>query len=280
MYERPAIRLPHLSTGIRTLIFVNVAVFAACFLATLVFLDSGLDRPVAYYLGLSWNGLGDWYGLGVLRFVTSIFAHSYSDPWHIIYNMVGLWLFGSMVEEEIGRRGIFHFYVCAGLLGGVLQLGLSALLGAYDIPAIGASGAVYGTLVYAAMQAPRMRTFFYLEMRWLAGIFVAVGVYMSILGLRHGLADGTAHGGHLGGALFGWVAFRRLRPFYVRLGRGDGPLFPVFARMRADRERQREVDRQVTLDQLLEKIQAQGIHALTPSERKQLERLSREMKRR
>lgn len=272
-----------MTSGVRVLIAANFAVFVLSFVLTMALEGSLIDRPFSLYLGLSWNAMWEGYGLGLLRLITAQFAHSYEDPLHFVGNMIVLYFFGTFVESEVGRRGIFHLYLVSGLIGGIGQLGVGALMGELDVPGIGASGACYGIMLYAACMAPRMQVIFIvfpIQMRWLVGILVGLGVYSLALELRGHGGSSIGHGAHLGGALWGWIAFRRFRGYYLALNYRDGPMLPWLDRWKADRGRRKEEDLQATLDRLLEKVSREGMSALTSGERRQLERASKELKKR
>ncbi len=280
---RPQFAFPPLTSAVKVLILVNVAVFVLSAIITIATPDSVTPIPFSHFLGVSWSGLWEAYGLGILRLVTYQFAHSFTDPFHLLFNMLVLYFFGTFVESEVGRRGMYHLYLLAGLAGAVLHLVLALVTGLADVPLIGASGACYGIMVYAACMAPRMRVIFIVfpvEMRWLVGILVGVGAYMALLQLTGNASGGVAHGAHLGGAAYGFIAFRRLRGYYISLGVSHAPMFPGLRRWSVERGRRKEEDLQATLDRLLEKVSREGMSALTAGERRQLERASRELKKR
>src|SRR5690606_8144003 len=232
-------------------------------------------------LGVTWSGLFEGWGLGLVRLVTYQFAHSYDDPLHILFNMLLLYFLGTMVEQEVGRRGMFHLYLVGGLLGAIVHLALSAITGMLEVPLIGASGACYAIMVYAAFMAPRMRIIFIvfpIELRWLVLFLVGIGLFWTLREVRGEVMTGVAHGAHLGGAAYGALAFRQLRGFYLGLGYRREPLFGWFHRWRQERRRVQRQDRDRRLDQLLAKVKREGPGSLTGAERRFLERTSREMR--
>lgn len=255
--------MPSLTPAVKLLLIVNGVVFL---------LNAVLQGQLSEWLGLSWSGLGDGYGLGVLRLFTYQFAHSFEDPFHLIYNMLVLYFFGTFVEASIGRQRLLWLYVLSGVGGGLLHLLISSA------GVVGASGACYGIMVYAAFLAPRMRVIFLIfpiEMRWLVGILVAVGAYALFVELSRGFSGGTAHGAHLGGALWGYIAFRMARS-------GIGPDFGIPERLRrhrAARAHRSGQEKQAVLDQLLEKVHREGISSLSAAERRFLDKASQEMRR-
>ena len=83
--------------------------------------------------------------------LTSMFMHS--GIHHLMLNMLGLFTFGSIVEKELGERKMLVLYFFAGLFGsfGYMLFGDSLF-----IPALGASGAIFGLMGAAAVLKPKL----------------------------------------------------------------------------------------------------------------------------
>src|SRR5690606_33786241 len=127
----------------------------------------------------------------------------------------------------------------SGVVGGVAQLLLSAAAGALDWTlVVGASGAVYGILVYAACMAPRHEVLLFfvlrIELRWLALFLVLIGVWASLNTLHGEGFGGAADAAHVGGALWGFVAFRRFRGYYLGLKFRNATLMAWWSQWRAE----------------------------------------------
>ncbi|MGD0091162.1 MAG: rhomboid family intramembrane serine protease, partial [Planctomycetota bacterium] len=84
--------------------------------------------------------------------LTSCFSHE--NLFHILFNMLFFWILGEDVERIYGFRDFCWLYIFAGVLSMFAFVGLEALRGT-GIPALGASGAIMGIAVVAAIFDPR-----------------------------------------------------------------------------------------------------------------------------
>lgn len=221
--------------------------------------------------------------LEIWRFVTFQFLHA--NFTHILFNMIGLYFFGGLVEGYLGRKRYLAFYLMSGVCGALMYLLLN-LLGQFlpgvpglifnDIytPLIGASAGVFGVLLAAAFIAPNalILIFFLLPMRLATAVYLFVALV--VLNLLTNGANAGGDAAHLGGILAGAYFIRHphlLRDFFDGVwpfGRGSGG--PGRAgRQRRDRPRGGGPS-EAEIDRILAKVQAQGLHSLTESERKTL----------
>ncbi len=266
----------------RALFWLNVAVFAANALL-LGRLSERTAGGGGAWFAFSWPGLLDGYGLGLLRVLTYQFTHAFSDPLHLLMNMVALWVFGPMAEARLGATGTVRLYLWGGLLGALGHVATCALQGQLAVSLAGASGACYALLVYAACVAPRATiVFFIVQMPlWgLAALLVGLGAYTTFVELASGYSGGVSHSAHLGGALIGFVAHRA--GWFVDWLDVAGETRPgPFTRLRAALQRRRTARgrahvaaTELQLDTILAKVKAEGIGSLQEHERRFLERLS------
>lgn len=126
---------------------------------------------------------------------------------HLLFNMLGLWMFGAEIEQIWGRKRYLQYLAASALAGAVCQLIVTALLGSFGAT-LGASGALYGLLLAFGMMFPE-RTIVPLipPIPMKAKVFVAVfGGLELLFGLMG--PSGVAHFAHLGGMLGGWLMFR------------------------------------------------------------------------
>ncbi|MFE4590696.1 rhomboid family intramembrane serine protease [Streptomyces laurentii] len=126
---------------------------------------------------------GEWY-----RLVTSMFLHQ--DIVHFLFNMMGLWVVGGIVEPELGRGRFTALAVLSGLSGSALVY----LLASPAQASLGASGVVYGLLGAWAVLARHRRS----DMR---PVVVFVGLNLLITFTRPDISWEAHVGGLVAGAL-------------------------------------------------------------------------------
>lgn len=147
------------------------------------------------------------------RLVTCQFAHA--GFWHLAMNMLGLWIFGELVERRIGRRRYVFFYLLCGIAGPIMYTALWTLgyltpigfMPQIDTPLLGASAGIFGIMLAAAYLEPdRLIDVFVMEisLKYFAWIMVAVAAYTVFV---HGTNAG-GQAAHLGGALLGYILIR------------------------------------------------------------------------
>ena len=246
---------------IKILLLVNIGIFALQFLLESFGAPAGLFRA---YLALQPDrAVEDFY---VWQFLTYAYVHS-ANPWHILINMLMLWMFGCELATYYGPRRFLLFYHVSAFVGGVVQVIAAYVQNTTANPILGASGAIYGIFVVYAMLFPNRQIllFFLIPIRMKYFILILVAVDF-VSGTRF-LNAGIAYFCHLGGALGGFL-FHRLH----------GRVETFFGRMEERieaRDAAREAEVRQTVDQLLEKIRREGIHKLTPKEKRFLNHASK-----
>ncbi len=157
---------------------------------------------------------------------TSQFLHG--GWWHLISNMVFLWVFGNNIEDRLGRFKYLIFYLACGALAALCQwvIGMNS-----SIPSLGASGAIAGILGAYIIRFPHARVmtlvflgFFVTTIRVpamiLIGLFVVQNLISGFVSLQTAAnmsveTGGVAYWAHIGGFVFGMIL---------------GPLFGLFRR--------------------------------------------------
>jgi membrane associated rhomboid family serine protease len=215
----------------------------------------------------------------VWRLVTCAFCHNRYGVWHVLFNMLMLYWFGTRLERMYGSREFFLFYLVAVLCASLAYLALAYYTGS-KIPAIGASGGVMGVMMLYTIYYP-FETFLFcwlipIPLWALLGLYIVFDLHPILLALAGDrLFTGVAHAGHLGGLAFGFLylwsgvrlegifdrkwhtpRLRKVKPSPVR------PSIPQHDELAA------------RVDEILEKISRQGKESLTEQEREVLNQAS------
>ena len=146
-----------------------------------------------------------------LTLLTSMFMHGGFA--HIAGNMLYLWIFGDNLENVMGHRNYFFFYILCGVLAGLSHTFSTVYF--YQnplVPSLGASGAISGVLGGYILLFPVRRI--HVWVLWLIislPAFIVVGLWfvfqiidgMGMLGGND--AGGVAYGAHVGGFVAGLV---------------------------------------------------------------------------
>jgi membrane associated rhomboid family serine protease len=144
-------------------------------------------------------------------------AVSHLDATHLLFNAIGLYVFGREFEARFGPRAFLHLYVAGGVVASLGHVLLGMVMGD-AAPALGASGAVMAlAVVYGGLFPQRtLMVNFLIPVK--ARILVALYILMDLFGVMGG-GTGIAHGAHLGGALYGLIYYLTvLRPLTPRRG--------------------------------------------------------------
>ncbi|MCE9618913.1 MAG: rhomboid family intramembrane serine protease [Planctomycetes bacterium] len=229
-------------------------------------------------------------GFELWRFIGFQFLHANLS--HLLFNMIGLYFFGPLVERYLGGKRYLAFYLICGIAGAGMYLLLNflgiqatALFPAYKIPfvlvddpntpLVGASAGIFGVIMAAAYLAPtaQVLVFFILPMPLRTLAYTLVAIALLTIYLRSGNAGGEA--AHLGGAIAGYWFIRHpdsLHGMFNWLGRAD-PTSRT-RKLKASSGRESGPDA-ATVDRILDKIRKGGLQALTDHEREILREASR-----
>jgi membrane associated rhomboid family serine protease len=190
-----------LSSALKAIIGANVAIFLAqaVFDPALIGLLGLQPRLVVH--GWAW------------QLATYMFLHG--GLFHILFNMLALWMFGTELEHVWGTRYFVKFYFVTGIGAGILTVVLSLLPFEFTRPLygsniIGASGAIYGILLAYALYFPERQIIlvvFPVPAKYAVMIIGAIAFYSSFSDSGRGVANAT----HLGGLLVGYVFLKGAR---------------------------------------------------------------------
>lgn len=141
--------------------------------------------------------------LDIWRYFTAMFAHG--GIIHLLMNMYVLFIFGKNVEKRIN---LLWLYLLSGLAGNILYL-LIVFTGVIPpVPALGASGAVYGILGAFVVLYPHVRLYSLYFPFGLSGKQAAI-VFAVIEFITMFSNDGIGHAAHLGGLIIGYLLAKK-----------------------------------------------------------------------
>jgi membrane associated rhomboid family serine protease len=151
------------------------------------------------------------YGFGFLplegasfypwQLISYMFLHA--DFNHILFNMFGLWMFGSSLEYMWGTKRFVYYYLLTGLGAALIHMLVSSN------PVLGASGGVFGILLAFGMIFPNRYIVLLfppipVKAKYLIGAYAAFELFNGVMYT----ASGVAHFAHLGGMVAGYILIR------------------------------------------------------------------------
>jgi len=199
-----------ISTALKALIGLNVLMFVVQVVLPATTELFGLHPA---WIVHARSTIAPEHSLWVWQVATYMFLHG--GIFHIVFNMLALWMFGAELERMWGTRYFLKFYLATGIGAGVLTVLFSLLPFAFArqlqyANVIGASGAIYGLLLAYALYFPDRPIYMYFVFPIPAKIFVAImgGIaFLSSLSEAGGIANAT----HLGGLLVGYIFLKSAR---------------------------------------------------------------------
>ncbi len=192
--------LPPFTPAVTWLLGINVGVYVAMLLASMVV-------PDAFAWTWAWFGLTPFLVMHgyVWQIVTYAFIHE--GFMHLFVNMFGLWMFGATIENAWGTRRFVELYT-VGFLGAALTsiaISYTHVLGSPRTTTGGASGAVMAILMVFGMifgdnEIMLIPFPFLIRAKYFIGILIVVTVIFAMQD-----RGGVAYVAHLGGLLFGYL---------------------------------------------------------------------------
>ena len=217
------------------------------------------------------------------RVITYGFCHDQASLFHLLFNMICLWMFGRLIEGIYGRREFLWIYLLGVIISGVCHLAWQLASGGSVVPMVGASGGVMAVMVLSAVHFPKMKVLLMMIIPVQLGVLVVGLVALDVMRAL-GVFGGESHiayMAHLGGAAFGY-GYHRSGGRLSSLGAGLAGLAGRFKfwRRRAVRPSVRVYQPPVDglddqVDAILAKISREGEASLSDREREMLMEASR-----
>jgi membrane associated rhomboid family serine protease len=193
---------PPFTRAVKQLLIANGAVFLAVAL-----FGAGAERWVQIHFGLvPVLVVRGW----IWQLVTYAFLHA--GLWHILFNMLALWMFGAQLEQDWGYHIFlqFYFFCAIGAALTTVAVSFTGLLGASPVVAtVGASGAIFGLLLaFGILHADSEIMLFPIPFMIKAKYFIIglifIEVYLTLTSAQRP-GESVAYLAHMGGLLFGYI---------------------------------------------------------------------------
>ncbi|MBN2064300.1 MAG: rhomboid family intramembrane serine protease [Sedimentisphaerales bacterium] len=270
--SRLSFGLPSWTPMVKLLIIINVVVFVIQHV-----LGPNLMALVPGELTICRNAVDAWfsvigfkliYAIQLWRIITFQFLHA--DMMHLLFNMLGLFFLGPVLERSWGSRHLLFFYLTCGAVGGMLY-NIASLVGFLGFGTlVGASGGVLGLMVACAILFPQFQVILFIfpvPIRFACVLFTVMYVV-------NVLQQGRNAGGdlcHLGGMAtgFAWIMWRPL--WQKKVSAIKEGAFQA--------KQQEQVNLEYEVDRILAKVHSQGIHSLTSREKQILQQATENQKR-
>ncbi len=191
-----------MSPAVKILLIANTAMFVASYVVPDINRWLGLMPAAVVTQGKIWQP------------ITYMFMHA--DVFHILFNMLGLWMFGVELERMWGTPFFVRYYAVTGIGAALITVGISLLPlpwsdRIYESVTIGASGAIYGLLLAYGLSFPNRPIYLYFLFQIPAKYFVMIVGAIAFLSSVSNQPGGISHAAHLGGLVVGYFYLRGRR---------------------------------------------------------------------
>lgn len=191
------------------------------------------------------------------------------DVMHVLFNLLWLYWFGRILLTTLSDRDLALYFFGGGIIGGIFFLAASAL--GWGVGWLcGCSAAVIAVMAGAAIRHPNMEVRLFLignvKLKWVA----VVCCLLTFLG------GGGNQAAHIGGLVWGVAGSMKYGVWSREYGAGSERKRRADKVVKAMNDHRADMSR---LDELLDKIKSSGYEGLSHKERKELEELSKRIKR-
>ena len=243
---------------------------------------------------LTLSGAGDAFKLFINKLMLpASFTTFITQPWslisyfflhlgftHILWNMLFLYWFGKIIQDNIGNNAVISLYVLGGIIGGLSYMALFNIIPYYDNRIseslmLGASAGVFSIVAGSATLLPNY-TFYLLFLGPVRIKYIALFyILLSFLDITGSNAGGEI--AHLGGAMIGYLFIRQLQNG-VNIGEGVINIVNFFNKEKNKKSDQKSSPTEETkhdisqdeIDKILDKISESGYSSLSKNEKEKL----------
>ena len=265
--------------GLIKIILINIIVFVSMSMIEVFFTLSGLGAISSGILNkLMLPADLKKFILQPWSLITYFFLHM--NFMHILWNMLFLYWFGKIVNDNIGNNAVISLYVLGGIIGGLFYMSLYNIIPFYsdrisDSLMLGASAGVFSIVVGSATLLPNY-TFYLLLLGPVRIKYIALFyVLLSFLDVTGNNAGGEI--AHLGGAFIGYLYIRQLQNG-INMGEGIIKILNYFNKDKSKKyetkssiiKDENEDISQDEIDKILDKISDSGYSSLSNKEKEKL----------
>jgi membrane associated rhomboid family serine protease len=179
-----------LSKAVRQLFYANIAIFFV-----------GLFLQAVGFPFIELFACFPKAGFFPTQLITYQFLHG--GFMHIIFNMLALISIAPQVEDYLGYKKFWIYYLLCGIGSAFMFM----LFSSSSVCLVGASGSIYGIVLMFAFLHPDQKLYFFgilgLKAKYLVSLLFAYEIYASIFPSN----DGIGHLGHVGGGITGIILF-------------------------------------------------------------------------
>ncbi len=243
---------------------------------------------------LTLSGAGDAFKLFINKLMLpASFTTFITQPWslisyfflhlgftHILWNMLFLYWFGKIIQDNVGNNAVISLYVLGGIIGGLSYMALFNIIPYYDNRIseslmLGASAGVFSIVAGSATLLPNY-TFYLLFLGPIRIKYIALFyILLSFLDVTGSNAGGEI--AHLGGAMIGYLFIRQLQNG-VNMGEGIINIINFFNKENNKKTEENYSPTEETkydisqdeIDKILDKISESGYSSLSKNEKEKL----------
>jgi membrane associated rhomboid family serine protease len=196
----PSNRFP---VGLKWLLIINISIFVLSYILQ----ASGANSFLQNFALVPAQVVQTF---AIWQLVTYMFLHA--GIGHILWNMLGLWMFGAEIERLWGTKKFLQFYFLCGIAAGVTVVIMAYLFSGVNTSTVGASGAIYGILMAYGLTFPDRTILFGflfpIKSKYFVMIIGAILFLQSYTATVGGQNGSIAVIAHLGGLAAGYLFLR------------------------------------------------------------------------
>ena len=196
--DRPPKRTPVIT---QALIVINMLVYLAGVSGSYFNMVESAQVMAAW-------GHFDPHDFKVWQLVTYQFLHDPHGIMHLAFNMLFLWVFGSAVEDRLGRAGFLAFYIGGGAVAAIAHGMVN------QAPVIGASGSIAGVTGAFLALFPRSKIqilvfffiigFFSIPSLWFIAFYIGIDILRQLSDFMGAGGSDVAYMAHIAGYVYGF----------------------------------------------------------------------------